>query len=805
MNVALDWLLGLQRIRLADGEAVSLRFAAPPAPWIMLFGAIAAALAVWLVYRREILPTRSRWMLMLLRFGAVMTVLFVCGRPMLVLSRTRVEPSYVALLLDRSSSMSTDDEAIDPEGVPHPTHDLSLNATRSHDPSRWQKVLAKLSEDEDGLLSEIVKKHELGIWTFGIGTARIGDARTVEDTGEILGALETLSPDESRTNLGRAIRQVLRETQGRRVAGVVVISDGRQTEPVEIEPVLAQASARSIPVYAVAAGSTIVRCDAAMTSVWSPEEVFVRDTVSVQYRATLTGIANQTDLTVELRDEATGTLLASANRQFHPPQAEMEGDLQFKPDRVGQIGLVVRIVPLPGERNIENNEARTTLLAHDEKIGVLYVESYPRFEYRYLKNLLLREPNIESSCLLLEATPGFPQEGTLPIRRFPRSVEELRAYDVVILGDVDPRGDWLSPVQQSMLVDFVSLDGGGLIFLAGERNMPRSLRQTPLEKLLPVEIDPRFTGRHDVSLTEPFLPRRTPEGRLSTLLRLEADEVRNEHTYSAMPGFIWYAVVAGVRPGATVLAVHPTARVEAGELPMAVLGRFGVGRTFYSGTDEWWRWRQYSGDIYYDTIWLQIIRTLARGKKLGCTNPWRLETDQRRYELGDEVRVRLSLQDDSPAAQLPEAVITVRDASNLLVGRLSLRPPPGTNQLWQGEFVPRSSGNLSLTASAPHVPGRFGTAGSRTLTRSITVAPHDPEQARLEADHELLRLVAGRTGGSFYQLSDDLKQLAAVLADRSVQIADDVEEPIWDTWLILILLFVLLSTEWALRRARGLA
>ncbi len=791
MNTALDWLLGLDRIRLSEGGAISLRFATPPAPWIMLFGAVAAALAVWLVYRREALPIRWRWSLMVLRFGAVMTVLFVCGRPMLVLSRTRVEPSYVAVLVDRSASMAVQDAAGDGGQEP--------------ETSRWAAALRRLTHGESGLLGQLIDRHEVGVWTFGQDTLQAGEARSTDELGAISRTLVQLESDDPRTNLGRAMRQVLRETLGRRVAAFVVVSDGRQTEPVELEPVLAQAAARSIPVHTIAAGSTAARSELAMVSVWAPEEVFVRDTVAVQFSATASGIPESTTVNVELIDEVTGDLLASTSEVLAPEQVSFQGDLQFKPPRVGRSGLIVRLAPLPGELNVKNNEAHASIHAHDEKIGVLYVESFPRFEYRYLKNLLLRESNIESSCLLLEASPGFPQEGTVPIRRFPRSIEELRAYDVIILGDVDPRSDWLTPSQQAMLVDFVSVYGGGLAFVAGDRNMPRSLRQTPLEKLLPVEIDPRFSGKYDTVLTDPFLPRMTPEGRNSALLRLEADEASNERTLSSMPGFLWYAQVAGARPGATVLAVHPSVRVETGELPLAVIGRFGVGRTFYLGTDEWWRWRQYAGDIYYDTIWLQVIRTLARGKKLGISNPWRLETDHRQYELGDEVVVQLSIHEEVPPVRLSEVPITVSDLSDAPLDRLILKPQAGAERLWQGRFIPRRAGNLVLSAAAPMTSGPAGPMAARKLTRAITVSPHDPEQARLEADFELLRLAAARTGGEFQVLGDDGSSLIEKIPDRSVQIADDVEESIWDTWLMLGLFVTLMSTEWALRRARGLA
>src|SRR6185369_1477932 len=101
-----EWLLGLERIRLESGAPLSLRFATPPAPWIMLVGAVAAAMIILRLVRHLKVKTRWKFCLFLLRWGAVMSVLFIIGQPMLVLTRTVREPSRVEILVDQSASMS---------------------------------------------------------------------------------------------------------------------------------------------------------------------------------------------------------------------------------------------------------------------------------------------------------------------------------------------------------------------------------------------------------------------------------------------------------------------------------------------------------------------------------------------------------------------------------------------------------------------------------------------------------------------------------------------------------------------------
>ena len=62
---------------------------------------------------------------------------------------------------------------------------------------------------------------------------------------------------------------------------------------------------------------------------------------------------------------------------------------------------------------------------------------------------------------------------------------ELFAYDVVVLGDVDPK---LLPRGNRALqdiADFVRVKGGGLLFLSGEHGTPAAYLDTPLADFFP--------------------------------------------------------------------------------------------------------------------------------------------------------------------------------------------------------------------------------------------------------------------------------------------------------------------------------
>lgn len=801
LRTMLEWLLGLDRIRLDADAPISLRFATAPASWIMLFGGILAAALVYRAYRPRRVPSRWRWGMMVLRFGAIMTVLFVLGRPMLSLQRNEVEPSVVIVLLDASGSMSATD--VDGERDRRSTHAEDWTADRGEwavleamGPTRWHAAIASIFHSADGLIPLLLDRHEVELWTFDASARRIGTARQSEDCDRLIARLSQVEPAAGATDAASSLMSVFDAVRGRRLAGVVVVSDGRQTVYGGIDSAARQSASQSVAIHAGIVGSTRARPDVELTEVRAAEDVFLRDTVRIHGRMEFRGLHEQTGIAIELRDRQSGTLLARRTELIRADESVRRFDLVYRPTEAGRRLLTVRAMPLPAEENTANNALDLAIRAHDEKIAVLYVEGDPRYEYRFLKNLLLREETIDSSCLLLSATPGFTQEGTRPISRFPRSVEELNNYDVVIIGDVDPRGDWISPVQSTMLFDFVSIQGGGIAFIAGERHIPQRMARTKLEPLLPVRPAAGLAALVG-DLVEAFEPRLTIEGREHAAFLTEAGNAAE--VIASMPGWYWYAPVAGPSPGAVVLAEHPTAKAGAAAMPLIVLGRYGAGRTLYIGSDDLWRWRQNSGEAYYSHVWLQMIRTLARGKRFGEQDGWRIETDRKRYEIGREVRVELTAGLSGATVLPPEPTVVIADEQGHPIRRIALRREASDTRRAHGEFTAERVGRFSIIADAALVP-----AGKRAVSTAISVAAVDRERERPEADEDFMIALAESSGGQFARVGDDWRPLTGAIPDRSMQIPADIEESIWDSRLVLLLFTTLIVAEWIMRKWIGL-
>lgn len=806
MNAVLEWLLGLEAIRLNRDAPLLLRWSNEVPGWVIFCLSLVVMVFLALVYRRERASVLRRVLLAAVRACALALVIAVLCGPALVLQRNRTEHSFVALAIDTSLSMATEDEVAEAgaRSAGDTGDDGVDRATPSNEKrSRLSRVVDAAVSGSTSALDVIAERNALQLFGFAGEVEPLAFVPRSADTSAVAEAARSLVADGSHSDVAGAIRRVIDRAGGRRLAAVVLATDGRATTSSRLRDAIDLARARQVPVFPVPVGSPDPVRDIEVGALLADEAVFVKDLVAVEVPLSLAGASEAVETTARLIDERTGEVLAE-EQVLIDPDADAPIELRTKPKERGTLSLRVEVDAIEGERTTENNSGRVVVRVLDNRVRVLYVEAYPRYEYRYLKNALLREETVELSVLLLDADERFVQEGTNPIRRFPETPEELNRFDVILFGDVDPRGAWMSERQMRLLLDFVGNSGGGFGLVAGERAAPQRFLGTPLERLLPVRLASDAGGRTAESGSSGFLPKLTPDGERSGMLRFSEERLESERMVRALPELFWIARTEGAKPGATVLLEHSSLRTIGGPMPLMVLGRYGAGRIFFQATDDTWRWRRHRGETLHDTFWVQVVRELMRGSRIAQDRRVILRTDRRTYEYGQAVGVVAEVLDADLLGALGMSM------------RASLSPEGGSAGVAGGErtFELSRLGESSAmfeSAVVPPSPGtwRIGAEGIDRLpgepTSSVTIRVEAPnvETRRIEADLAALRRIAEGTGGRVLDVSNLPAELAS-LPDRSVQIPDDVVEPLWDSRLTLGLFTLLIGAEWVLRKAFGL-
>ena len=701
MTHLLEWLCDLDRIRLGADQPLMVQWHAPYARWALFGLGFGLLLFVVLAYRRESGGAARRAVLALLRGATMAVVLGMLCQPVLVFQRNRVERARVRVLVDASSSMQQSDQYVDGQLAAAMSRGAGLeNPQELGRLSRLALVRRALTAEDGAALKTLAGANDVSLASFASTTQPLAGITAAGGADKARAVLGELPADGEATRLITALTDTFADSASGRLAAVVVLSDGRSTEPAAIAEALEAARARQVPIYTVPVGSPRPRCDLAIGSLLTEGSVFAGDLLSIRAELRASGIEGQRETTVRLYDEREEALLATKTVVLSDEDERTTIELTAQPTAPGRWPLRVVVAGLEGERTLDNNVSRGEVSVLDDRLSVLYVEGYPRYEYRYLKNTLLREDSVRLSCLLLSADENFAQEGTEPIRRFPETQDELDEFDLIIFGDVDPGGDWLSESQAQTVVDFVGRRGGGFAVIAGERHAPQSFRGTPLQRLLPIRIDPDVWGSPRSAITSGFHPRLTPQGKLSPVFRFHRLRAQSEAIFEALPPLYWMARTGGSKPGTEVLLEHPTLHTAAGAAPVVVQGRFGAGKTLFHGTDDTWRWRRHTGEMVFDTYWVQVIRALVQPHRIGEDRRVVLLPDPPTCRYGQRVTVRMKIFDAQVISMLGEQTeLSLRDADGFVVQRIQLDSlSSAAHPVFEGSFVARQAGAFFLQA-----------------------------------------------------------------------------------------------------------
>jgi uncharacterized membrane protein len=799
MNAILRTLLDLDTIPDGAGP-IRLAWTQSLPPWLWLLAALLAIALGLEAYRRMPGARPLRGALAACRAAAIMLVVVLIAGPLAELPREDVERDRVLVLVDRSRSMSIAD------ATPPPAAAGTIDTNDAGRITRSDQIAAALTlaGDEFATLAE---QKDVRWFGFHEGLFALGDAAGAGPEPEG-GSATAIDPAASttvlpalgeaagvRTDIGRAISQALQRTGGRPVSAVIVATDGRATRP--IDPAVARRlRSEGVQLITVPLGAREPIGDLAVGQVDAPSRAFIRDKVPVRLDVDRLGPALvDAGATIRLVDDLSGETLDE--QRLEPGDERTALTLVAEPQVAGETTWSIRIEPDEPDLVPENNRLAFAVELIDRPMQVLFVDGYPRWEYRYLKNLLIREQSIESSNFLLTADRDFAQEGNAPITRLPRSVDEWEPYDVIVIGDV-PAG-FFSPEQTELIRDHVAENGAGLLWIGGERSMPGTYEDTLLADLLP------FTGGTRLpAIGRPVTMEPTPLAeRLGILqLVLGADRGWPEVLRDPAVGWSQLAWTQRIQPDRLKPTAEALARtvqtVDGSPLPLVVHMRFGAGQSIYVATDEIWRWRYGRGELLPEQFWIQMIRMLARERLAESGEPAILSVEPARTEIGRPVQVRLRILD----AQLAESrrgsvVAEVVGGDGEVVTRLELVPEPGDETRYGTTWLPDRSG--VFTVRLPE-----GDLAELDLLATLSVREPADELLQPETDHPLLERLAAETGGRSVA-PEDLGAALERLPNREIRTENPLREPIWNTPFAFILLLGLLTLEWVGRRHLRLA
>ncbi len=829
-------------LQAAGAESTEISWLNPIPAWIWFLGIIPAVVGFALfIYRRE-RPAASDSaalsggvragyaVLIALRVLAILLIAALLAQPVLRRTKYQDVDSSVIVLADDSLSMDIADKYSNRELLQQLADFLRSSPDTIESTQRYDLVRRLLRDSETGLLEKLREKSRVSVYSFGGGIRRQSEIpRRKEGDAPLTEAMRDALPDYSQsrgdervreTRISDALLDVVSSERARgrsgptgadqRVSGILLFSDGQQTPGARpIEDVARRLGQQRIPVFAVGIGNPDEPKDIRIVSLDVSEVVLAGDLVPFDVAVAADGFKGES-VRVELKFD--GAVVAAKDIVLEGEGRRQSVRLEFRPPKPGEVTASVEVEKRPGELFVENNVVSKVIRVLDQKIRVLYAEGLPRWEYRFLMHALTRDPTMQTQVFLFSADPNFIQEsapGVPPLKEFPRSREELFAYHVVILGDVDAAK--LGSERISLLKEFIYEAGGGVIFIAGETANPWSYLHTELNGVLPVEINERagLAGEGLTPKTVPFNVELTQAGREHTLMRLDNDPERNLKLWENrdgrpldhLPGFLSFQETGKAKKGAVVLARHPTRvnPVEQKGLVVFAYMSYGKGRTFFSAVDDTWRWRAGVDNQYLYRFWGQAIRFASTGRLLGKTPRYSITTEKASYSVGEAVELECRVFDANMKPST-ERTLTVYHAAQSADARA---PEPVELELdpIQGQGVYR--GSLVANRLGAHEVW-IGSETERFAFRSFEVTVPALELKDPRRNTALLQDLARLSGGAYLEIQDIGKAVDKLGGEARSRLGEVSDDPLWDDAWLVGAFTAILAIEWILRKLLNL-
>jgi hypothetical protein len=641
---------------------------------------------------------------------------------------------------------------------------------------------------------------------------------------------ELLQPQGTKTRLGDAVQFLVNKERGGPIAGIVIFTDGRNNAGEDLETVIRAVRDSRIPIYPVGMGSNRQIKNVRVVDIEAPTRVFPGDHFTITGYLQASGLEG-TSISVELISRPVGAAEGSANQKVEEQRRIDLGsdgrtqaiEFELEPEAAGKREYIFRATVPPEDKNEADNQRSATVQIIDRRTRVLLFAGGPTREYRFLRNLLYRDREVEVHVLLQTADVGVSQESDELLFEFPTLPDELFDYDCIVA--FDPDWQDLDEIQVQLLDRWVAEKAGGLVVVAGPVFTPewsrlrrgRDSRIDTIKSLYPVV----FYNQGGVTLTlgrfggEAAWPIDfTREGENSEFLWLDDDQISSEQIWAAFDGVYGYYKAKDPKPGAKVFArfSDPETSID-NELPLYMAGHFyGAGRVFFQASGEMWRLRAID-ETYFEQYYTKLIRWVSQGRLLRDSSRGVLLVDKDRCLMGEHVMVQAILTDSQHQPLVdPEVTASLVLPDGQRKSLLLQQITDGTREgMYSAQFHALLQGDYRVELEIPE------TAGQEILTREVRVRIPALEIENPRRNDPLLLEVAQLSSGEYFigiesvtVAGDDTQPtLPELIAPRDQETTlpgtpdVDFEEQLM-TWLIGLISGAL-CLEWLFRRLSRLA
>ncbi len=597
------------------------------------------------------------------------------------------------------------------------------------------------------------------------------------------------------SDLSKAADSLLSQlsARGETPAGLVILSDGRQTHQPRQSDVSLRARALGVPFFTVPIGSQYQAPDLALTLPRKTVTVFPGQNAQITVGVSSKNLGSF-ESQLDLLDEKMTLLKKETVRVGQDEQVWVTFSL---PAPEQSTTWTVSIPTQDGEFRTSNNSAQVHLRVLKNKARVFIAEGAPYWDSKFLAQLLRQQEYMDvhsvhrlSDTRYFRIDSGESKPAQSETDFFPSSLEALQSYDLIIFGKNAEH--FITAERAELLRRFVRDQGGAVLFA---RAKPYSGRLPALEPLEPVAW---ATGTSDEFSLRPSL-----DGQAAGLFG-QALPAPESEVWETLPKLKDGHRVDIVKPFTRVLAHGRLATSSVNDqFPLLLVRRYGQGVTSLVNADGLWKWDFYPkarelGNMYHE-FWIQLIYWMLSYSEFLPGQDYSLNLSALTVDPGTPVAVKIAYRGkDSSSA--PQLEIIGPDSSEPLLLSPAQQAGKDGRLTWAASFSPEQVGNYQVRLRLP------GMNKEALPAANLTVSAPLAEMDELSPDHDFLKRFAESTGGKMIPVAEFQNFLKESVTERSPATLDQgmIWKPFWLHFILPFLLTAFLTSEWFLRRRNGL-
>ncbi|MEM6978096.1 MAG: glutamine amidotransferase [Planctomycetota bacterium] len=743
--------------------------------------------ALWWILPPNLGHQRRR-VLRLLRLIAALMLMVMLWRPGLVREDNRPSSAILTLAIDTSRSMT-------------------LSSGRSA--SRWEQqgdFLRQFASE----LAKLDDELQIRVLTYGDQVDRVADA-TASNLINQLEIVAQSTPNDTRTDLSKPLKQAVQLAASDPMAGVVLLSDGTQTGTEQTSAEARQSAeliaSLNVPLWTIPLGppsDITLSKDLSIAGLPETIKLFAGNDADIGFQTRMLGLAGQ-NAEISLvwqrlnddRDEAASGV-GSASPEVAATRvvrADSNDDtkavsVSLRAPEPGRYRLIVRGNAIDGEVVTSNNTQIAFVDVREGGGRVLYVEGAIRLEQQYVRRALRRFPDLDLTFRWIpsDTRDQWPIELDVPW--------EPDRVDAVILGDLN--ADAISDESWQQLADSVA-EGVALITLGGFNAYGSGgYDRTAVAAALPIVMTPRGEDQIEtpIGLVE--------SGSHPITMVMQGGKRLDWRSLPTMPGANRWERVKTAAGTRVILT-------DQSEQPMMAVGSYGGGRVASLAFDSTWLWWRNGYDEVHRRFWRQLI-LWALSREEQTQEEISVELSSRRFASSSQAEFRASISNVSEIVSLL-AEVELESGERRSVGQRSQRrnADSSTVSVIAGELSNLPPGFHQLVVSVDEAMGiDFQTRPTRI---EFQVIDDTMELTQSQTNHELLRQLSAASadwGGQVFrddqveELIDQIRVRRTNARQVTIQRSRIGDGPM-TAWPMLVVFVGCLGLTWWLRRRWGLA